>query len=173
MHQICIWNTGHMQSIAGPVHASAVWTDEKKKKKKKKNTELFLWDIHCLQITGQSRLLGPDSSVLTLVDSAQTEFVHNFRDNAVTGDISLISLVLESMVPLSTWYISMPGTSGIYFVRLPNRLCSSPPLLGFYWNRRGGGNDVASGLNVSREWITMDKFSGLGINSAFCPTFFL
>ena len=24
--------TGHMQSIAGPVHASAVWTDEKKKK---------------------------------------------------------------------------------------------------------------------------------------------
>ena len=44
MHQICIWNTGHMQSIAGPLHASAVWTDEikQKKKKKKKNTELFL-----------------------------------------------------------------------------------------------------------------------------------
>ena len=21
MHQTCIWNTGHMQSIAGPVHA--------------------------------------------------------------------------------------------------------------------------------------------------------
>ena len=34
MHQTCIWNTGHMQSIAGPVLASAVWTDEKKKKKK-------------------------------------------------------------------------------------------------------------------------------------------
>ena len=32
MHQTCIWNTGHMQSTAGPVHASAVWTDEKKKK---------------------------------------------------------------------------------------------------------------------------------------------
>ena len=31
----------------------------------------------------------------------------------------------------------MPGTSGIYFVRLPNGLCSSPPLLGFYWNRCG------------------------------------
>ena len=30
-----------MQSIAGPVLASAVWTDEKQKKKKK-NTELFL-----------------------------------------------------------------------------------------------------------------------------------
>ena len=24
MHQTCIRNTGHMQSIAGPVHASAV-----------------------------------------------------------------------------------------------------------------------------------------------------
>ena len=34
MHQTCIWNTGHMQSIAGPVHASAVWTDEKKERKK-------------------------------------------------------------------------------------------------------------------------------------------
>ena len=39
MHQTCIWNTGHMQSIAGPVHASAVWTDEKKKNN---NTKLFL-----------------------------------------------------------------------------------------------------------------------------------
>ena len=29
MHQTCIWNTGHIQSIAGPVLASAVWTDEK------------------------------------------------------------------------------------------------------------------------------------------------
>ena len=34
MHQTCIWNTGHMQSIAGPVHASAVWTDEKNNKTK-------------------------------------------------------------------------------------------------------------------------------------------
>ena len=31
MHQTCIWSTGHMQSIAGPVLTSAVWTDEKKK----------------------------------------------------------------------------------------------------------------------------------------------
>ena len=44
-----------------PVLASVVWTDEKN------NTELFLYDIHCLQIIGQSRFLGPDSSVLTLV----------------------------------------------------------------------------------------------------------
>ena len=36
MHQTFIWNTGHMQSIAGPVLASAVWTDEKIKKNKKK-----------------------------------------------------------------------------------------------------------------------------------------
>ena len=32
MHQACIRNTGHMQSIAGPVHASAVQTDENKNK---------------------------------------------------------------------------------------------------------------------------------------------
>ena len=32
MHQTCIRNTGHMQSIAGPVHASAVWTDENENK---------------------------------------------------------------------------------------------------------------------------------------------
>ena len=36
MHQTCIWNIGHRQSIAGPVLTSAVWTDEKN------NTELFL-----------------------------------------------------------------------------------------------------------------------------------
>ena len=27
-------------------------------------------------------------------------------------------------------------------------------------------------VRTSREWITRDKFSGLGITSAFCPTFF-
>ena len=32
MHQTCIRDTGQMQSIAGPVHASAVWTDENKNK---------------------------------------------------------------------------------------------------------------------------------------------
>ena len=37
MHQTCIWNTGHMQSTAVPVLASAVWTDEKKKTNKKNN----------------------------------------------------------------------------------------------------------------------------------------
>ena len=62
--------------------------------------------------------------------------VHRFRDNAITGDIPLISPVLESMVPLSTWY-RMSGTSGIYYCLQPDRLCSSPPLLGFYWNRWG------------------------------------
>ena len=38
MHQTCIWNTDHMQSIAGPVHTSAVWTDENQKKTTKKKT---------------------------------------------------------------------------------------------------------------------------------------
>ena len=39
----------------------------------------------------------------------------------------------------------MPGTYGIYFVRLPDRLCSIPPLLGFYWNECvcGGGGETA------------------------------
>ena len=36
MHQTYIWNTCHMQSIAGPVLASAVWTY------KRNNTKLFL-----------------------------------------------------------------------------------------------------------------------------------
>ena len=77
MHQTCIWNTGHMQSIAGPVHTSAVWTDEKKKQKQKKKTltvpigyslfadhrsvPSFFFFVFCLTF---------------LFDSAQTEFVH-------------------------------------------------------------------------------------------------
>ena len=52
MHRTCIWNTDHMQIIAGPcTRLSGVnwWKKKKKKKKKthtqkntKKNTELFL-----------------------------------------------------------------------------------------------------------------------------------
>ena len=86
--------------------------------------------------------------------------MHNFRDNAVTGNIPLISLVLNRWYPLSTWYISIPGTSGIYFVRLPNRLCSSPHLLGFYWNRLGGG-DVASGLNAYNLQTTLTQYDSI------------
>ena len=67
---------------------------------KSKNGAIQKRGVHCLQITGQSRLLGSDSSVLLIFISAQTEFVHLFRDNAVTGDIPLISPVLESMVHL-------------------------------------------------------------------------
>ena len=48
-----------MQSIAGPVLASAVWTDKKKKKKK---LICSYRNVHTMK-TGQSRLLGPDSSV--------------------------------------------------------------------------------------------------------------
>ena len=44
MHQTCIWNTGHMQSIAGPLLVSAVWTVKKTNKQNKQqtnNTKLF------------------------------------------------------------------------------------------------------------------------------------
>ena len=58
MPQICIWNTGQMQSNAGPVHASAVWTNEKKKH--------WTVPIGYSLFADQSSLLGPDSSVLTL-----------------------------------------------------------------------------------------------------------
>ena len=109
---------------------------------------------------------GPGLVCLTILCLSRVR-VHRFRDNAVTGDIPLISPVLESMVPLSTWY-RMSGTSGIYYFWQPDRLCYSPPLLGFYWNR-WGGNSFASGLNASKEWITRDQFSGLGITSAFAP----
>ena len=85
--------------------------------------------------------------------------VHRFRDNAVTGDIPLISPVLESMVPLSTWY-RMSGTSGIYYFWQPDRLCSSPPLLGFYWNR-WGGNSFASGLNAYNLQITLIQYDSI------------
>ena len=51
----------------------------------------------------------------------------------------------------------MLGTSRIYFVRLPNRLCSSPPLLGFYWNR-WGENSVASGLNAYNLQTTLIQY---------------
>ena len=27
-------------------------------------------------------------------------------------------------------------------------------------------------VQTSREWIAIDEFSGLGMTSAFCPTFF-
>ena len=68
MHQTCIWNTGHMQSIAGPVHASAVWTDEKKK-------TLIVPIGYSLFADHRSvPSFGPDSSDLLI--SAQAEFVH-------------------------------------------------------------------------------------------------
>ena len=85
--------------------------------------------------------------------------VHRFRDNAVTGDIPLISPVLESMVPLSTWY-RMSGTSGIYYFWQPDRSCSSPPLLGFYWNR-WGGNSFASGLNAYNLQTTLIQYDSI------------
>ena len=101
MHQTCIWNTGHMQSIAGPVHASAVWTDEKKKRKKKKKKHWTVSIGYSLFADHRSvPSFGPgffclNSGLTLLIQSLCT----NFRDNEVTGDIPLISLVLNSMVP--------------------------------------------------------------------------
>ena len=62
--------------------------------------------------------------------------VHRFRDNAVTGDIPLISPVLEWMVPLSTCFDYVRNFWDI-LRQLSDRFSSSPPLLGFYWNRWG------------------------------------
>ena len=86
--------------------------------------------------------------------------MHNFRDNAVIGDILWYHQYWNRWYPLSTWYISMPGISGIYFVRLPNRLYSSPPLLGFYWNR-WGGNSIASGLNAYNLQTTLIQYDSI------------
>ena len=66
--------------------------------------------------------------------------MHFFRDNAVTGDIPLISLVLKSMVPTSYLLYIRPGLLGYTSSGCPNRLCSSPPLLGFYWGGGGWGD---------------------------------
>ena len=74
---------------------------------------------------------GPGFVCLTIFCLSRVR-VHRFRDNAVTGEY------WNQWYPLSTWY-RMSGTSGIYYYWLPDRLCSSPPLLGFYWNRWGGG----------------------------------
>ena len=71
-----------------------------------------------------------------------------------------LSLPKQSLYPLSTRYISMPGNSGIYFLRLPNRLCSSPPLLGFYWNQ-WGENSIASGLNAYNLQTTLIQYDSI------------
>ena len=101
---------------------------------------------------------GPGLVCLTILCLSRVR-VHRFRDNAVTGDIPLISPVLESMVPLSTWY-RMSGTSGVYYFWQPDRLCSSLPLLGFYWNR-WGGNSFASGLNAYNLQITLIQYDSI------------
>ena len=69
-----------------------------------------------------------------------------FRDNAVTGDIPLISVVLKSTVPpWSLVYIRLE-LLGYTSSGCPNRLCSSSPLLGFYWKRCGEGTGAETAL---------------------------
>ena len=70
----------------------ALYTPQRCELMKKKKKTLTVPVVHCLQITGQSRLSGPDSSVLILGWLCP-------NDNAVTDDIPLISIVLTSMVP--------------------------------------------------------------------------
>ena len=94
MHQTCIWNTGYMQSIAGPVHASAVWTDEKKKINNNNNTNcsyrIFIVCRSPVSPVFWARIL------LSYLFLPKQSLCTNF---AVTGDIPLISPVLESTVP--------------------------------------------------------------------------
>ena len=121
--------TGHMQCIAGPVFASAVLTDKKQQqqKKKKKTNKKTHPSIGYSSFKDHRSVpsFGPGFFCLNsglrkvqwtcLLCSSLCTY---FRDNAVTSDIPLISLVLKSMVP--PWYlVYTPGTSGIYFVRLP------------------------------------------------------
>ena len=70
MHQTCIWNTGHMQNIAGPVHASAMWTDENKKNNTNCSYRIFIVCRSPVSPVPWARIL------LSYFISAQTEFVH-------------------------------------------------------------------------------------------------
>ena len=81
------------------------------------------------------------------------------RDNAVTGDIPLISPVLEWMVPLSTCFDYVRNFCDI-LRQLSDRFSSSPPLLGFYWNR-WGGNSFASGLNAYNLQTTLIQYDSI------------
>ena len=86
--------------------------------------------------------------------------MHKFRDNAVTGDIPLISLVLTSMVPPLYLLSKCPGFLGYTSSGCPT-VCVLARLCWAFIGAGGGGERRC--LNAS-----MDKFSGLGITSAFC-----
>ena len=75
--------------------------------KKKNNTKLFVCRSPVSPMFWARILLSK-----LWVNSAKTEFVHKFRDNAVTGDIPLISLVLTSMVSPYYFLSRCPGFLG-------------------------------------------------------------
>ena len=85
--------------------------------------------------------------------------MHKFRDNAVTGDIPLISLVLTSMVPLSTFYLDARDFWDILrhaaqpFVLLPAfaGLLLEPVR----------ANSVASGLNAYNLQTTLIQYDSI------------
>ena len=148
MHQTCIWNTGHMQSIAGPVHASAVWTDENKRKNNTNcSYRIFIVCRSPVSPVFWVRIL------LTYLFLPKQSLCTNFAIT-VTGNIPSIGIDGTPLVP----GISMSGTSGIYYVWLPDCLCSSPPLLGFYW---WGENSVASGLNAYSLQTTLIQYDSI------------
>ena len=57
-----------------------------------------------------------------------------------------------------------PTRANLHPVRNTEIICAKPSMCFFKTKRE-------KIVRTSREWITRDKFSGLGITSAFCPTF--
>ena len=58
-----------------------------------------------------------------------------------------------------------PTPANLHPVRNTEIICAKPSMCFFKTKRE-------KIVRTSKEWITRDQFSGLGITSAFCPTFF-
>ena len=59
----------------------------------------------------------------------------------------------------------IPHRAKLHPVRNTEIICAKPSMCFFKTKRE-------KIVRTSREWIARDQFSGLGITSAFCPTFF-
>ena len=94
MHQTCIRNTGHicraLQALYTPQRCELMKT--------KTNNTNCSYRIFIVCRSPVSPVFW--ARVLLTIFCLSRVRVHKFRDNAVTGDIPLISPVLESMVPL-------------------------------------------------------------------------
>ena len=122
MHQTCIWNTGHMQSIAGPVHASAVWTDEMK------TTKITVIVPIGYSLFADHRSVpsfGPEFFWLTYFCSSSVCALISWCNWWYPLDITSIGIGGTPLVP----GMSMSGTSGRYYVwqkRPRGRAVSAP-----------------------------------------------